>query len=59
MAHELNGKNFDAPTDIGGAFPLVDDRLYFAGGVWFSLFRSVPVLRIGGIIWHISNKWDL
>jgi hypothetical protein len=58
-AHELDVEMFDAPTIIGGVFPLVDDKLYVAAGVSLSLLRSYPVLPIGGIIWHISHDWDL
>lgn len=57
--HELRAETFDAPTNIGGVFPLVDEKLYFAAGISLSFLRSYPVLPIGGFIWRINNACDL
>jgi hypothetical protein len=59
LVHEIRPETFDAPTIIGGVFPLVDDKLYIAAGVSLALLRSYPVLPIGGIIWRINDAWDL
>jgi hypothetical protein len=59
FTHTLDGDAFDAPTNIAGVFPLVDDRLYLAAGASISLLRSYPVLPIGGLVWHVNDAWEV
>jgi hypothetical protein len=59
FASDLNGKAFDAPTDIVLIYPLIPKEMYLIGGVSLSLLRSYPVLPVGGILWHINEQWDL
>jgi len=59
FAHELSGDAFDAPTNVALAYPIVDDTFYIIGGITASRFREYPVLPIGGVLWHINEKWDL
>ena len=58
--HKINSGSFDAPTNIAAAIPIFGgDRFYMIAGVRLSLLNKYPVLPIGGVLWHISDKWDL
>ena len=35
------------------------DKFYVIGGVTVSGLSRYPVFPIGGILWHINDKWDL
>ncbi|MEA3188186.1 MAG: hypothetical protein QOD99_2016, partial [Chthoniobacter sp.] len=59
IAHDLDTGAFDAPTNIVMAYPLVEGKFYLIGGVTIGILREYPVLPIGGVLWHISDKWDL
>jgi hypothetical protein len=51
---------FDAPTNIAAVIPWFgSDKFYVIGGVTVSGLSRYPVFPIGGILWHISDKWDL
>jgi len=51
---------FDAPTNIAAVVPLFGgDKVYVIGGATLSGLSRYPVFPIGGILWHISDKWDL
>jgi hypothetical protein len=57
---KVNSGSFDAPTNIAGVFPIFGgDKFYVVGGVTVSGLSRYPVLPIGGILWHINDKWDL
>jgi hypothetical protein len=58
FAHDLDSGAFDAPTDVVLAYPL-SNKVYLIGGVTVGLLREYPVLPIGGVLWHINDKWDL
>jgi hypothetical protein len=56
----VNSGAFDAPTHIAGVFPFFhSDKFYLIGGVAVSGLSRFPVIPIGGLLWHISDKWDL
>jgi len=57
--HKINSGSFDAPTNIATVIPIRDDKLYIVAGVTISGLAEYPVFPIGGILWHINDKWDL
>jgi hypothetical protein len=58
--HKINSGSFDAPTNIALAYPIFGgDKFYLIAGVTVSALSEYPVLPIGGILWHINEKWDL
>ena len=58
--HKVNSGSFDAPTNIAGVYPIFGgDKFYLVAGVAVSGLARYPVFPIGGILWHISDKWDL
>jgi len=58
--HNINGGTFDAPTNIVGVYPIFGgDKFYLVAGVAVSSLAKYPVFPIGGVLWHISDKWDL
>lgn len=59
FSHELRGNDFDSPTVIALAYPIVDGKFYVIGGIYASILSEYPVLPVGGFLWHISEKWDL
>jgi len=55
-----NAGAFDAPTTAAAALPLFGgDQFYLIAGAIYSGLGRYPVLPVGGILWHISPKWDL
>jgi hypothetical protein len=57
---KINSGSFDSPTNIAAVIPLFGgDKVYVIGGVTISGLSRYPVLPIGGILWHINDKWDL
>jgi hypothetical protein len=57
---KVNSGAFDVPTNIVAVLPFFNsDKLYVVGGVTVSGLSRYPVLPIGGILWHIADKWDL
>ncbi len=55
-----NFGSFDSPTNIAGAIPWFgSDNFFIVAGVTVSALSRYPVLPIGGILWHINDKWDL
>jgi hypothetical protein len=57
---KVNSGTFDSPTNIVTVLPLFGgDKVYVIGGVTISGLSRYPVFPIGGILWHISDKWDL
>lgn len=56
---KVNTGSFDAPTNIAAVFPVEKDKVYIIGGVTISGLSEYPVFPIGGLLWHISDKWDL
>ena len=57
---KINSGSFDAPTNIAAVVPWFgSDKFYVIGGVTVSALSRYPVLPIGGILWHISDRWDL
>lgn len=59
IAHRVRTDSIDAPTNIVFAYPLVSQKVYLIGGVTMAMLRQYPVLPIGGVLWHISDQWDL
>lgn len=58
--HKVSSGSFDAPTNIATVLPFFQsDKFYVIGGVTVSALSRYPVFPIGGILWHINNKWDL
>jgi hypothetical protein len=58
--HKVSSGSFDAPTNIAAVLPFFQsDKFYVIGGVTVSALSRYPVFPIGGILWHINNKWDL
>lgn len=58
--HKINSGTFDAPTNIAAVYPVFGgDKFYLVAGVTVSALSKYPVLPIGGILWHLSDKWDL
>jgi hypothetical protein len=58
--HKVNSGSFDAPTNIAAVIPWFgSDKFYVIGGVAISGLLRYPVLPVGGILWHINDKWDL
>jgi hypothetical protein len=58
--HKINSGSFDAPTNIAVAYPVFGgDKFYVIGGVTVSGLSRYPVFPIGGLLWHINDKWDL
>jgi hypothetical protein len=57
---KINSGSFDSPTNIATVIPLFGgDKVYVIGGVTISCLSRYPVFPIGGILWHINDKWDL
>jgi hypothetical protein len=57
---KINTGAFDAPTNIAGVLPIFKyGKFYIIGGVTISGLSRYPVFPIGGILWHINDKWDL
>ena len=57
---KVNTGSFDAPTNIAAAYPIFGgDKFYLIAGVTISGLSRYPVFPIGGILWHINDKWDL
>ena len=56
---KVNSGAVDSPTDIVGVVPISGDKVYLVGGVAISALSRYPVFPIGGLLWHISDKWDL
>jgi hypothetical protein len=57
---KVNSGSFDAPTNIAAVVPVFGgDKFYLVGGVTVSALSRYPVFPIGGILWHINDKWDL
>jgi hypothetical protein len=56
---KVNSGSFDSPTNIAAVIPIRDDTVYLIGGVTVSGLSRYPVFPIGGLLWHISDKWDL
>lgn len=54
-----NSGAFDSPTNLAVVIPVHDDTFYIIGGVTVSALAEYPVFPIGGILWHINDKWDL
>lgn len=59
FAHELKTQDFDVPTNIALAYPIMPGKVFLIGGVTVGILREYPVLPIGGVLWHINDKWDL
>lgn len=58
--HDINSGAFDSPTTLAIAYPVFGgDKFYLIGGATGSLLRSPGVLPVVGVLWHISDKWDL
>ena len=52
--------SFDSPTNAAAVIPWFgSDKFYIIAGVTVSGLSRYPVFPIGGILWHISDKWDL
>jgi hypothetical protein len=56
---KVNSGAFDSPTNIAAVVPISGDKVYLIGGVAISTLSRYPVFPIGGLLWHISDKWDL
>lgn len=57
---KVNSGSFDAPTNIASVIPLFNSKeFYLIGGVTISGLSRYPVFPIGGIYWHINDKWEL
>jgi hypothetical protein len=57
---KINTGSFDAPTNIAMGYPIFGgDKFYLIAGVTVSALSAYPVLPIGGVLWHINDKWDL
>jgi hypothetical protein len=56
---KVNSGSFDSPTNIAAVVPVSGDKVYLIGGVTVSGLSRYPVFPIGGLLWHISDKWDL
>ena len=57
---KVNSGSFDAPTNVAGVYPIFGgDKFYVVAGATISGLSRYPVLPIGGILWHINDKWDL
>lgn len=55
-----NSGAFDSPTNVAAVIPWFgSDKFYVIGGVAVSSLSRYPVFPIGGILWHINDKWDL
>jgi hypothetical protein len=50
---------FDSPTNIAAVIPISGKKVYLVAGVTVSGLSRYPVFPIGGLLWHISDKWDL
>jgi hypothetical protein len=60
FSDNANGEAFDAPTNIGFAYPIFGGRNFFlVVGAGFSLLREYTVLPVIGIAWRINEEWDL
>ena len=58
--HKINSGSFNSPTIIATALPVFGgDKFYLVSGVALSSLARYPVFPIGGILLHISDKWDL
>jgi len=56
---KVNSGAVDAPTNIVAVVPISGKKVYLVGGVAISTLSRYPVFPIGGLLWHISDKWDL
>jgi hypothetical protein len=55
-----NSGSVDYPTTLISVLPFFNsDKFYVLGGVVVSGLLRYPVLPIGGVLWHINDKWDL
>jgi hypothetical protein len=56
----INSGSFDCPVNLAGVYPIFGgDKFYLVAGAIYSGLSRYPVLPIGGVLWHISDKWDL
>ena len=55
----VNSGSFDSPTNIAAVIPLSGDKVYLVAGVTVSALARYPVFPIGGLLWHINDRWDL
>jgi hypothetical protein len=56
---KVNSGSFDSPTNIAAVIPISSDKVYLVAGVTVSALARYPVFPIGGLLWHINDKWDL
>jgi hypothetical protein len=56
---KVSGGSFDAPTDASVVIPISKDKVYLVAGFIVSGLGRYPILPIGGLLWHINEKWDL
>jgi len=59
FSHQLDRRDFDAPTKIELFHPVVNDQFYLVCGARLSLQSNYPILPIAGVLWHIDSKCDL
>jgi len=58
--NHVTASAFDAPTDIGGGFTIIKDKVYgFIGASGSILRTNIPVFPFGGVVWTINPKWVL
>jgi hypothetical protein len=57
---KISSGSFDAPTYLATVIPVFNSvDFYMIAGVAYSGLARYPVIPIGGIYWHISDKWEL
>lgn len=52
--HEISQGAFDVPLEIGGYWPLIDEKLYAAWGMRAGLLQQHGVFPTAGLIWVID-----
>lgn len=60
FSHDITGQDFDAPTNVAFAYPLFEEKVFLIAGVHVcARVSNYPILPIGGVLWHINDRWDL
>jgi hypothetical protein len=54
--HDIDGDDFDAPTNLAVAFEL-GTNFYGVVGASGSMLRSYPIIPIVGFVWRPSSEW--
>lgn len=59
FSHDISGQSFDSPTLGTVTFAIIQGRFYVVGGIWATSLGEYPIIPLGGVLWHISDQWEL